>query len=156
VRLLRGAAPAILEPLEERLHDVSDALGDAHDLAVICDRLRAAPDRFGGRALVRAACHLADDRRVMLEKRALRVGARLYAEKPKAYGDRMGAYWRVWHDLGDEKPTAGLADLRPPTDDLDALDLHQLRDRAGKAALTARLHPARADLIGELRAIGAR
>ena len=48
VRLLRGAAPAILEPLEERLHDVSDALGDAHDLAVICDRLHAAPDRFGG------------------------------------------------------------------------------------------------------------
>jgi CHAD domain-containing protein len=156
VRLLHGAAPSILEPLEERLHGVADALGDAHDLAVVCDRLRATPDGFGGRAPVRATCHLADDRRDMLERRALRVGARLYAEKPKGYGDRMAAYWRVWHDLGDEKPTAGLADLHPPTDGLDDLDLEQLRDRAGEAALTARLHPARADLIGELRAIGAR
>ncbi len=156
VRLLRGAAPSILEPLEERLHDVSDALGDAHDLAVIRDRLRAAPDRFGGQAQVRAACNLADERRVMLEKRALRLGARLYAEKPKAYADRMGAYWWVWHDMGDEKPAAGLADLLPPRDGLDALDLGQLRDRAGEAALPARLHPAKADLIGQLRAIGAR
>jgi CHAD domain-containing protein len=156
VRLLRRAAPSILEPLEARLHDVSDALGDAHDLAVICDRLQATSERYGGQAQVRAACRLADDRRVMLEKRALRLGDRLYAEKPKAYAARMGAYWRVWHDTGDEMPAAGLADLFPPTDGLDALDLEHLRDRAGEAALPARLYPARDDLIGDLRAIGAR
>ncbi|HKA84314.1 MAG TPA: CHAD domain-containing protein [Acidimicrobiales bacterium] len=156
VRLLRRAAPSILEPLEARLHDVSDALGDAHDLAVICGRLRATPERFGGQAEVRAACRLADDRRVMLEKRALRLGDRLYAEKPGAYATRMGAYWRVWHDTGDEMLAAGLVDLFPPTDGLDTLDLEQLRDRAGEAALPARLYPARVDLIGDLRAIGAR
>lgn len=86
----------------------------------------------------------------------MRLGARLYAEKPWAYADRMGVYWRVWHDLGDEKPAGGLADLFPPTDELDALDLDQLRDRAGEAALPARLYPAKADLIGELRATGSR
>jgi CHAD domain-containing protein len=155
VRLLRGAAPSILDPREARLHAVSDALGDAHDLAVICSRLHATPERFGGRAQVRAACSLADDRRVMLEERALQLGGRLYAEKPKAYADRMGAYWRVWHEMGDEMPAAGLADLLPPTDGLDALALDQLRDRAGEAALPARLYPTRADLIGDLRAIGA-
>jgi CHAD domain-containing protein len=156
VRLLRRAAPSILEPLEAGLHDLSDALGDAHDLAVICSRLHATPERYGGQAQVRAACRLADDRRVMLEKRALRLGERLYAEKPRAYAARMGAYWRVWHDTGDEMLAAGLADLFPPTDGLDALDLEQLRDRAGEAALPARLYPARDDLIGDLRAIGAR
>jgi CHAD domain-containing protein len=155
VRLLSDAAPSILEPLEDRFHDLSDALGDAHDLAVICDRLRASPDRFGGRTPVRAACALAEERRGQLERRAARLGVRLYAEKPVAYSDRMGAYWRLWQDAGAEKAVGGLTDLFPPNDGLDALDLDQLRDRAGEAALPARLHPVKADLIGELRATGA-
>jgi CHAD domain-containing protein len=154
VRLLGDAAPSILEPLEDRFHDLSDALGDAHDLVVICERLRASPDRFGGQRQVRAACGLAEKRRDQLERRATRLGVRLYAERPKAYNDRMGAYWRLWQDAGAEKPVGGLTDLFPPADGLDALDLEQLRDRAGEAALPARLHPAKADLIGELRAAG--
>jgi CHAD domain-containing protein len=155
VRLLSDAAPSILEPFDDRFHDLSDALGDAHDLVVICERLRASPDRFGGRTPVRAACALAEERRGRLERRATRLGVRLYAEQPRAYNDRMGAYWRLWRDAGVEKAVGGLADLFPPADDLDALDLEQLRDRAGEAALPARLHPAKADLIGELRATGA-
>jgi CHAD domain-containing protein len=155
VRLLSDAAPSILEPLEARFHDLSDALGDAHDLAVICERLSAAPNRFGGRTPVRGACALAEERRGQLERRAARLGVRLYAEKPRAYNDRMGAYWRLWQDSGAEKAVGGLTDLFPPADGLDALDLEQLRDRAGEAALPARLHPAKADLIGELRAAGA-
>jgi CHAD domain-containing protein len=155
VRLLCDAGPSILGPLDDRFHDLSDALGDAHDLVVIRDRLRASPDRFGGHAQVRAACKVADQRRVMLEKRAMRLGARLYAEKPNAYAGRMGRYWRAWHEAGDEKAAGGLADLLPPTDELDTLDLNQLRDRAGEAALPSRLHPSKADLIGELRATGA-
>jgi CHAD domain-containing protein len=155
VRLLRAAAPSVLEPLEDRFHRLSDALGDAHDLVVITDRLRASPHLFGGQAQVRAARELADTRRAKLERRATRLGVRLYAEKPSRYADRIGAYWHVWHDAGDEKPAGGLADLFPPTDDLDVLDVEELRDRAGAAALPARLYPSRAQLIGELRAAGA-
>ncbi|HEX2564118.1 MAG TPA: CHAD domain-containing protein [Acidimicrobiales bacterium] len=155
VRLLSDAAPSILEPFEDRFHDLSDALGDAHDLVVICERLRGSPRRFGGVTRVRAACALAEERRGQLERRATRLGVRLYAEKPRAYNDRMAAYWRLWQDAGAEKPIGGLTDLFPPADGLDALDLEQLRDRAGEAALSARLHPAKADLIGELRATGA-
>jgi CHAD domain-containing protein len=155
VRLLGDAAPSILEPLRDRFHDLSDALGDAHDLVVIGERLRASPDRFGGRTQVRAAGGLADAERRKLERRAMRLGLRLYAEKPKAHANRMGTYWRAWHESGDEKPTGGLADLFPPSDDLDATDMDQLRDRAGEAALPAHLYPTKADLIGELRAAGA-
>ena len=155
VRLLGDAAPSVLEPLEDRFHDLSDALGDAHDLVVIGDRLHASPDAFGGRAQVRAFCELADTRRAKLERRAMRLGVRLYAEKPGRYADRIEAYWNLWHETGDEKPAGGLADLFPPTDDLDVLDLEQLRDRAGDAALPGRLYPSKAQLIGELRATGA-
>jgi CHAD domain-containing protein len=154
VRLLGDAAPSVLEPLEGRFHELSDALGDVHDLVVIADRLRAAPDRFGGDAQVRAVCDMADTRRTELERRAVSVGARLYAEKPSRYADRMGAYWHVWHESGAEEPAGGLDDIFPPTDGLDDLDLEQLRDRAGDAAMPARLFPTRAQLIGELRSAG--
>jgi CHAD domain-containing protein len=152
VRLLRSAAPSIMGPLEDRFHDLSDALGDVHDLVVIADRLRASPDRFGGPAQVQAACELADTRRGELERRAVGLGARLYAEKPSRYANRLGAYWHVWHDSGGEEPAGGLADLLPPTDGLDDLDLEQLRDRAGDAALPARLYPSKDQLVGQLRA----
>jgi CHAD domain-containing protein len=156
VRLLRAAAPSILDPLVDRFHDLSDALGDAHDLVVICERLLGAPERFGGRGAIRAVCDLAESRRADLEQRAATLGARIYAEKPKAYTARMGTYWQVWSEAGTEEPVGGLADLFPPADDLDALDLEQLRDRAGVAAIPARLYPTRQDLIGSLRATGTR
>jgi CHAD domain-containing protein len=154
VRLLHAAAPSILDHLDDRFHALSDALGDAHDLVVICERLRQTPERFGGQGPVGAACELAEARRADLEQRAARLGARLYAEKPKSYARRMGRYWQVWHEAGTEQPVGGLTDLFPPTDDLDALDLEQLRDRAGRAALPGRFYPTRSDLIGDLRATG--
>jgi CHAD domain-containing protein len=152
VRLLCPSAPSVLGPLDGSLHDLADALGDAHDLVVIAERLRAAPDRFGGAEQVEAAVALADRRRATLERRAVRLGARLYAEKAPAYADRLGAYWAAWHDVGPEKPTGGLADLYPPDDGLDDLDTEALRDRAGEAGLPGRLAPTRASLLGELRA----
>jgi CHAD domain-containing protein len=155
VRLLEDAAPSVLGPLDDAFHALSDALGDAHDLVVIADRLRADPDRYGGPDQVRAAVDLADRRRTALERRAVRLGARLYAEKPSAFAARLGRYWRAWHDVGDEKPTGGLADLYPPADDLDTLDMDALRDRAGVAGLPGRPYPTRSDLVGELRAAGA-
>jgi hypothetical protein len=84
------------------------------------------------------------------------LGARHYAEEPGAgaYVNRLGANWRAWHVASDEQPAGGRSDLFPPSDDLDALALDQLRDRAGRAALPARLYPVKADLIGQLRAAG--
>jgi CHAD domain-containing protein len=154
VRLLHDAAPSVLRPLEDRFHDLSDALGDVHDLVVITDRLRSSPDRFGGQAQVRTVCEVAAGRRTELERRAMSLGARLYAEKPSRYADRIGAYWHVWHETGDEEPAGGLDDLFPPTDGLDDLGLEELRDRAGDAALPAHLYPSKAQLVGELRAAG--
>jgi CHAD domain-containing protein len=156
VRLLAGAAPSVLGPLDDRFHDLSDALGDAHDLVVIADRLRADPDRFGGEDQARAACEIADRRRRKLERRTVRLGSRLYAERPGAYVDRIGAYWAAWHEVGDEKAAGGIADLYPADDGLDELDLTALRDRAGEAGLPGSLAPTREDLIGDLRANAAR
>jgi CHAD domain-containing protein len=155
VRLLEHAAPSVLRPLDDAFHALSDALGDAHDLVVVAERLRADPDRYGGPDQVPAAVDLSNRRRRALEGRAVRLGARLYAEKPPIFAARLGGFWQAWHDVGDEKPTGSLADLYPPADDLDDLDMETLRDRAGVAGLPGRPYPTRSDLVGELRAAGA-
>lgn len=109
LRLLRDAAPWVLAPLADRFHDLSDGLGDAHDLAVLGDQLRSNPDAFGGDAIVGEAVVLADGFRQRLERRSLVVAARLYAEEPDAFAGRLGAYWAAWRRDGTEPRAVGLS-----------------------------------------------
>jgi CHAD domain-containing protein len=111
VRLLAPMAPSLLDPLAERFHDLSDALGDAHDLAVLTDQLGDDPEAFGGHEAVAATGEVVDHHRADLERRAVSLGSRLYAEPPKRYARRMGAYWDLWHDLGDELAAGEMAAL---------------------------------------------
>jgi hypothetical protein len=39
---------------------------------------------------------LIDERRGELEGEAFSSGARLFAERPKAFTRRMGSYWKLW------------------------------------------------------------
>jgi CHAD domain-containing protein len=110
-RLLAPMAPSVLDPLAQRFHDLSDALGDAHDLAVLTDQLAADPDHFGGADAVVAAGEVVDAHRSDLEHRAVSLGSRLYVEPPKRYVARMGGYWDLWHHLGDELAAGEMAAL---------------------------------------------
>jgi CHAD domain-containing protein len=110
VELLGKAAPSVLTPLADALHDLSDALGDAHNLAVLGDLVSEHPTRFGGPATADRVAKMAADSRADLEHRAVRLGLRVYAESPKAFGRRMGAYWAAAGD-GPELVTGELADV---------------------------------------------
>ncbi len=111
VRLLERAAPSVLAPLGARLHDLSDALGDDHDLAVLAARLRSDPGEFDGEESVANALGLIDERRADLQERALRLGARLHVEPAPAYAARLSGYLEVWRDHGDELPAGEIAAL---------------------------------------------
>lgn len=113
VRLLGETAPAITKPLQHRLHDLSDTLGDDHDLAVLSDQLREEPDDFDGDEQVAAAMLRIDGQRADLQRRAVSAGARLHAEKPKAFVGRFEAYWTAWHRLGPEPETGEILGLSP-------------------------------------------
>lgn len=94
VRLLRDAWPAVLEPTAEEIHEFTDLLGDHHDLAVLAEDL-------GGREEIGAADRtilrsLIEAEQIALLADARELGARIYAEKPKAFGRRLRAYWRAW------------------------------------------------------------
>lgn len=114
IRFLSPVAPTVLEPLIDQLDRMSDALGDNNDLAVLVEQLRADPDRFGGRKVVIAATSVIAVHRVILQQRALRSGATIYAESPGAFGGRIHTYWQTTRTRGEDRPLGGIADLNEP------------------------------------------
>lgn len=111
VRLIERAAPSVLQALESRLDDLSEALGDDHDLAVMIERIAANPDQYGGQRQVKHAVRLAGSQQDDLRRRAFRFGATVYAETPSAFSRRIEAYWNRTVDDGPELATGGIADL---------------------------------------------
>jgi CYTH domain-containing protein/CHAD domain-containing protein len=94
LRLLRDAWQPVLEPTAEEIHDFTDMLGDHHDLAVLLVDLEGreevdAVHRETLRTLIEA-------RQASLLADAIASGKRVYAERPKAFGRRLHAYWRAW------------------------------------------------------------
>ena len=102
-----GAAPDVTGKAADRAHELSDLLGDHHDLAVLADEVRSSRDAFvDGRqraALLFAVRH----RQGELAASAFEIGAPLYAEKPKAFSRRIEAYWRSWREggAGQDRPS---------------------------------------------------
>lgn len=99
LRLIGETAPTVLEPLANAFHDLSDALGDAHDMHVLVDALPGLGDDVGD---TRPVEQLLGGYRSVLERRSLTLGARLYAESKSAFTDRLGAYWSAHERLGHE------------------------------------------------------
>jgi CYTH domain-containing protein/CHAD domain-containing protein len=96
VRLLRDTWPAVLDATAEEVHEFTDLLGDHHDLAVFAADLadRAEVDA-APRAILR---ELIEAAQAILLADARRLGERVYAEKPEAFGRRLRAYWRAWRN----------------------------------------------------------
>jgi CHAD domain-containing protein len=94
VRLLRSAAPDLLEPYADAVKHLSDLLGEHHDLTLLRDSLDR--ERFA------RLLDLAEARREELEKKALALAPVVFAEEPGAWRDRMRAYWRLRPALANE------------------------------------------------------
>jgi CHAD domain-containing protein len=89
-QVMRPAAPKMLKKLGPRAHHLADLVGEDHDLAVLLDRARerAASHEPGELELLTL---LVDRRRRQLQRRALRLGRRTYARKPRKLTRRVSA-----------------------------------------------------------------
>lgn len=93
LRLIRGDGQKMLDAQIDLLRDIADRLGDDHDLALLAvsvketQQFRQKDDRCS-RLLKRIA-----DARKDHQTEARRLAAVIYAEKPKAFAARIGAYW---------------------------------------------------------------
>ena len=93
LRLLAPVGGPTVRGGAEEAEQLSDVLGDDHDLAVLREiLLRKAPTL---RADLDALIGLVDYRRDQLQTQARAIGARLYAEKPAAYLRRMRRLWEA-------------------------------------------------------------
>jgi CHAD domain-containing protein len=92
-RLLAPVWPVLMEPYAALLDDLGEVLGEQHDLvafAPVVEGSVLAPEARAGLE------ELVVEERRRLEARALVIGARVYAERPKAMARRMGAWWAAW------------------------------------------------------------
>ena len=90
LRLLHELWPATMRSAADEAHELSDLLGDHHDLTVLIQEARdQAPDDPDLTMLIT----LAERRQGELIAEALPLGERLYAEKPKQFAARLAAYW---------------------------------------------------------------
>lgn len=95
-RLVRGSWDGPLKALADEAHDLSDLLGDHHDLAVLIEDARERGDDDA-----EALEEVARRRQAELVGDAVSLGSRVYAEKPAQLMHRLDAYWTAW------RPTAG-------------------------------------------------
>jgi CHAD domain-containing protein len=85
--LLRTLWPTVMEAAGDEAHELSDRLGDDHDLAVLSAWVEEHAE--GEPELFEAAAR----RRAELPADAFALGARVYAEKPSAFVRRIRRLW---------------------------------------------------------------
>lgn len=94
VRLLRPLAPDVFEELNDELKKIGDCVGQVHDLDFVARRLASIgpATREGDRVL-----HLLiETRQRELERTAIALGQRFYAERPRRFARRLSRYFVEW------------------------------------------------------------
>lgn len=94
--ILRPLWSEIMEEWVDQTHDLSDYLGEDHDLAVLKEFILSQPERFDRNDNLETFTALCDRRRAELQSAAILLGRRIYTEKPKHFISRLENYWQVW------------------------------------------------------------
>lgn len=96
VCVLNPMWPKPLDVLAHELSKLADYLSEDHDLALLSRTAIEQAQSLGDPGEVEKLILLVDQRRILLQTKAAALGARIYAEKPKAFVNRMQSYWEAW------------------------------------------------------------
>jgi CHAD domain-containing protein len=96
MELLRELWKPVMRSLSKETDELSDLLGDDHNLDVLHKTLLESPNKYGKKRDIQALLGLIDRRSAELRVEANPIGARIFAEKPKAFGRRFRDYWQAW------------------------------------------------------------
>ena len=141
--------PELIKALGDECHDLADLLGEEHDLAVLREVLATeAPTSVAADSPVLEAIQ---EKRADLQQRALSLGARVYAEKPKAFVRRMGKYWRAWQEqkaaqpqeqpVEESTPPAAAPEAAPAPAQAERVGTQQSAGSDGSALATSEAAP---------------
>lgn len=98
VRLVENLWTDVMKGYEQTLKELEDALGEDLNLAILRDRILPASGPQGERRAVDRVVKAIDESRKELRKRALAIGRRVYAEKPRQFSRQMGQLWDAWRE----------------------------------------------------------
>lgn len=93
-RILRDSWKPVLKKYASELHDLSDYLGDDHDLAVLHHTVQT--QQLGDATELEALLGLIEKRSEQLRSAAAPLAKRLYAEAPDDFVERTRHYWKAW------------------------------------------------------------
>lgn len=108
LEILQNVWPSVLWLWIDELHNVSDFIGDAHDLVELKRILVEDLQIDVTDSVVAELFQLMDARQISLERSAEPLGRRLYVESELQMLARLSRYWQVWRieepDLHPQKP----------------------------------------------------
>jgi CHAD domain-containing protein len=111
--LLQGVWKTVQSAWSEALEDLSDILGEDHDLEVLRAAVAGLPD-IDPTAVAELETRTAE-RSSDLRAAACALGRRIYAERPRHYLTRIGRYWKAWRrDERRAERARQAADSHPP------------------------------------------
>src|SRR5262249_778994 len=98
LRLIREADRPLIGSLADLAHDLSDHLGDDHDLALLREEASRRHGAFEDPADRRPRCASTAGRRGELKSAATSLAARVYNRKPKKFTSRLRRRWEAWRE----------------------------------------------------------
>ncbi|CAN5445595.1 hypothetical protein BH18VER1_BH18VER1_02110 [soil metagenome] len=98
LQILRPLHPAIFQEMTEDLDTLGQRLGHMHDLSFVAERLETLTGRGGRQRGQRALEALIDSREKDLQRIAVALGERFYAERPKEFAGRIAEYFEEWEN----------------------------------------------------------
>jgi CHAD domain-containing protein len=96
MRLLRELWKPLMGSLSKETDELSELLGNDHNLEVLYKTLVKSPKKYGKKRDIQVLLGLIDRRSAELRAKAKTIGARIFAEKPKTFGRRFRNYWEAW------------------------------------------------------------
>jgi len=94
LRILQPLAPAVFKELNDELKTIGQYLGQIHDLAFVAERVASMGSaRKQGDRILNA---LIDSREKEVERTAIALGERFYAESPRQFARRLSQYFSEW------------------------------------------------------------
>jgi len=96
MEMLMAAFPHIISAFEESLHDLSDFLGNDHDMALLHERAFDYHESgFSGENEYQLLCALMAHERTTLQRSAVTLGQKLYLDDPDQFVRRIEKFWEI-------------------------------------------------------------
>jgi CHAD domain-containing protein len=96
--LLRDIWPAVFKERRKAVKELTDLIGDDHDLAVLRRRLLDEPELLENQEKRNAVLELVNARQRELRVWGLLAGQRLFTDKPKDWKRRVETLWGSWKE----------------------------------------------------------